>query len=208
MSYLVQYFDRIALLFFEHLWLSVAAVAFSLILAMPVSWFLYDHPKLERPVIGTLGLLYTIPSIALIILLVPVFGLNNISVFFALVIYCQTLLVRNILSGLKSIPASIQEAAIGIGMNSRQISVKIELPLAMPVILAGIRIAALVAISITSIGAKFGAGGLGELLFEGISQYRYDKLWIGTTAIALLAFGVNTGLKQLEARFSSQIPSN
>jgi osmoprotectant transport system permease protein len=208
MSYFIQYFDRIALLFLEHLWLSAAAVAFSLIVAIPLSWFLYDHPKLVQPVIGALGILYTIPSIALIILLVPVFGLNSISVFFALVIYCQILLARNILSGLKSIPASIQEAAIGLGMNRRQIALQVELPLSLPVLLAGIRIAALVAISITSIGAKFGAGGLGELLFEGISQYRYDKLWIGTISIAILAFGVNSALKQLEARFSSQIYPN
>lgn len=208
MSYFIQYFDRIALLFFEHLWLAAAALAFSLVVALPLSWFLYDHPKFGRPVIGVLGILYTIPSIAMIILLVPAFGLNSISVFFALVIYCQILLVRNFLSGLNNIPASVRESAIGLGMDRRQVALKVELPLALPVLLAGLRIAALVAISITSIGAKFGAGGLGELLFEGIAQYRYDKLWIGTLSIAMLAFSVNTALKQLETRFSSQISSD
>lgn len=208
MTYFVQYFDRITLLFFEHLWLSAAALSFALVLAMPLAWVLFDHPRFARPVIGALGILYTIPSIAMIILLVPAFGLNNISVFVALVIYCQVLLVRNLLAGLNNIPASVREAAIGLGMSRRQLALKIELPLALPIFLAGIRIASLVAISITAIGAKFGAGGLGELLFEGISQYRYDKLWIGTTSIAVLALGVNTTLKQLEVHFSSQISSN
>jgi len=202
MNYFFHYFDRIALLFLEHLWLSATAMLFSIVIALPLALILFDHPRFARPVLSSLGIFYTIPSIALIILLVPAFGLNNISVFVALVLYTQVLLVRNFLSGLNSVPASVREAAVGLGMNRRQLAIKVELPIALPVFLAGIRIASLVAISIAAIGAKFGAGGLGTLLFEGISQYRTDKLWIGTISIAVLALSVNSGLKKLENRFS------
>lgn len=207
MSYLLLHYNTVLRLFFEHLWLSAAAIGISLIIALPVAWFLFDHPKFSGPILGILGVLYTIPSIALIVLLVPLFGLNKTSVFVALVIYCQVLLVRNILAGLEGISPSIREAAIGLGMHRWELAVKVELPLALPVILAGVRIAAVVAIAIASIGAKFGAGGLGVLLFEGISQYRMDKLWIGTFFIALLALGLYWGLKQLEDHFARQIPT-
>lgn len=201
MNYLLLHYDTVLRLFLEHLWLSSAAIGISLLIALPVAWFLFDHPRFSGPILGVLGVLYTIPSIALIVLLVPLFGLNKTSVFIALVIYCQVLLVRNVLAGLESIPPSIREAAIGLGMRRWELAVKVELPLALPVILAGVRIAAVVAISIASIGAKFGAGGLGVLLFEGISQYRMDKLWIGTFFIALLALSLYWGLKRLEDRY-------
>jgi len=205
MSYLLLHSDTILRLFLEHLWVSAAAIGISLLIALPLAWFLFDHPKFSGLVLGFLGILYTIPSIALIVLLVPMFGLNKTSVFVALVIYCQVLLVRNILAGLESISPSIREAAVGLGMRRWELAVKVELPLALPVILAGVRIAAVVAISIASIGAKFGAGGLGVLLFEGIGQYRMDKLWIGTFFIALLALGLYWGLKQLEDHFAERV---
>lgn len=207
MNYLLLHYDTVLRLFWEHLWVSAAAIGISLLIALPLAWFLFDHPKFSGLVLGALGMLYTIPSIALIVLLIPLFGLNKTSVFIALVIYCQVLLVRNILAGLESISPSIREAAVGLGMNRRELAIRVEFPLALPVILAGIRIAAVVAISIASIGAKFGAGGLGVLLFEGISQYRPDKLWIGTFFIALLALGIYWGLKRLEAHFTRQIPA-
>ena len=204
MNYLFHNLGRIAGLFFEQFWLCALALAAALLIALPLAWILFDHPRLSRPVLSTLGILYTIPSIALIILLVPTFGLNNTSVFIALVLYCQVLLVRNFLAGLRNIPAEIREAALGMGMNRWQLAFQIEFSLALPVLIAGVRIAAVVTISIATVGAKFGSGGLGVLLFEGISQYRMDKLWIGTLAISILAVGAYSGLKRLESFFARQ----
>ncbi len=201
MSYLFIHFDTVMKLFLEHLWVSGLAIAAALVIALPLGWLLFYRPKLNSPIMGVLGVLYTIPSIALIILLVPLFGLNKVSVFVALIVYCQVLLVRNILAGLEGIPAELREAAAGLGMNRWQMATRVEFPLALPVILAGVRIAAVVSISIATIGAKFGAGGLGVLLFEGISQYRMDKLWNGTIFIAILALSVYWGLRQLELYF-------
>ena len=198
MSYLLNHFDTIFFRLLEHLWVSILSVLVALIIALPVAWILFEQQRLKNLVLGTLGVVYTIPSIALIIFLVPLFGLNKTSVFIALVIYSQIPLIRNILAGLENIAHDIREAAIGLGMNRWQLAWKIELPLAMPLILAGIRIALVVVISIASIGAKFGAGGLGVLLFEGIGQYRMDKLWIGTILIGGMAWGFYSGLKRLE----------
>jgi osmoprotectant transport system permease protein len=201
MSYFLLHFDTVLKLFWEHLWVSGLAIGAALLIALPLGWLLFSQPGLNRLVLGVLGVLYTIPSIALIILLVPLFGLNKISVFVALVVYCQVVLVRNILAGLENIPADIREAAVGLGMTRWQLAYQVEFPLALPVILAGVRVAAVVSISIATIGAKFGAGGLGVLLFEGIAQYRLDKLWNGTIFIAILALSVYWGLRQLEHYF-------
>ena len=205
MNFFLLQFDTVLKLFFEHLWVSMLAIGVSLLIALPLGWLLFYIPRVRAVILGLLGVLYTIPSIALIILLVPLFGLNKVSVFVALVVYCQVVLVRNILAGLENIPAEIREAAVGLGMNRWQLAYWVEFPLALPVILAGVRIAAVVSISIATIGAKFGAGGLGVLLFEGIAQYRLDKLWNGTILIAILALSVYWGLRQLEHYYDRRL---
>jgi osmoprotectant transport system permease protein len=145
-----------------------------------------------------LGILYTVPSLALIILLVPFFGLNQRSVIAAMVIYTQVILVRNLVVGLQSIKPAVIEAAKGMGMNAWQRWWQIQVPLIMPIFLAGLRLAAIVAVAIATIGAKFGAGGLGKLLFDGVSQNRNDKILAGAIAVALLAFVINGALLALE----------
>jgi osmoprotectant transport system permease protein len=151
---------------------------------------------------GVLGALYTIPSIALLILLLPIFGLNQRSVIVALVIYTQIILVRNMIAGLKGVPPIMLDAAKGMGMNAWQRWHKVQLPLALPVILAGVRLATIVAIAIATIGAKFGAGGLGTLLFDGIAQNRYDKILAGSIVVAVLTLLLNFLLRQLEEYFT------
>jgi osmoprotectant transport system permease protein len=120
------------------------------------------------------------------------------------VMYTQVILVRSLVVGLQSIPSSVLEAARGMGMNLWQRWWQVQVPLMLPIFLAGLRIAAVVAIAIATIGAKFGAGGLGTLLFEGIAQAgRYDKIWAGAIAVALLAFVLNGLLLRLERIASS-----
>lgn len=170
------------------------AVAFALPLALLVTHYRW----LNVPVLGLLGTLYTLPSLALIILLVPIFGLSRQSVVVAMIIYTQVILVRNFSVGLKSIQPEILEAARGMGMNSWQRWWRVQVPLIFPICLAGVRLATIVAIAIATIGAKFGAGGLGVLLFDGVSQSRNDKIWAGAIAVALLAFAINWALLALE----------
>ncbi len=197
MGYIIGNPGVIWSLLLQHLALVGIALLISVAIAVPLSLLLWRYGWLNVPVMGTLGALYTIPSIALIILLIPIFGLNAVSVIVALVIYSQIILVRNMVAGLKGIDASLLEAALGMGMNAWQRWWRVQLPLALPAILAGVRIAALTTIAIATIGAMFGAGGLGTLLFDGVAENRYDKIWAGAITVSALALGINWGLQAL-----------
>jgi osmoprotectant transport system permease protein len=199
MNYLLNYWPVVLRLLLEHLGMAGVALLASALIALPLGWLLHRRRALAGAVMGALGVLYSIPSIVMIIFLIPFFGLNARSVIVALVIYCQIILVRNVLVGLEGIDPAAIEAARGMGMNGWQIAWRVQLPLALPAILAGARIAAVAAVAIATIGARFGAGGLGVLLFEGIAQAgRMDKIWIGSVAVALLAFTLSRGLYFLE----------
>lgn len=206
LNYLLSRPDVVLQLLWEHLEMTGLALIISTALALPLSVALYRNERLNTVVTGSLGVLYTVPSIALIILLLPLFGLNSKSVIVALVLYTQVILLRNFVAGLKGIDPTVLEAARGMGMNGWQSWVRIQLPLALPVMLAGERIAVVVAVAIATIGAKFGAGGLGTLLFDGISQVgRYDKIWAGALSVSLLALGLNRGLWALERVFDPEV---
>ena len=203
MNYLLNSWPVVLTRLIEHMGLTVAALALASLIALPLGWLLHRRRRLAGLVLGVLGLFYTIPSIAMIIFLIPLLGLNARAVIVALVIYCQVILVRNVLAGLEGVSADALEAARGMGMNRWQIAYRVQLPLALPVILAGLRIAAVAAVAIATIGARFGSGGLGVLLFEGIAQAgRMDKIWIGGLGVALLALAINRGLLAVERRFA------
>lgn len=199
MTYIFKNPDTVWKLFLEHLQMTSLTLVIAVLLAVPLALLITRFRWLNVPVLGVLGILYTIPSLALIILLVPIFGLSAESVIAAMVIYTQVILVRSLTVGLQSIKPAILEAARGMGMNSWQRWWQIQVPLILPIFLAGLRISAIVAIAIATIGAKFGAGGLGTLLFEGIAQSgRYDKIWAGAIVVSLLAFAINGALLALE----------
>jgi osmoprotectant transport system permease protein len=199
MSYILKNPGLVWSLLLAHLGMTLLTLLIALLIALPIALLITRYRWLQIPILGGLGILYTIPSLALIILLIPIFGLNVRSVIVAMVIYTQVILVRSLVVGLQSIPATVLEAALGMGMNSWQRWWQIQVPLTLPIFLAGLRIAAVVAIAIATIGAKFGAGGLGTLLFAGIAQAgRYDKIWAGAIAVAVLAFALNGLLLGLE----------
>lgn len=202
MNYLIKNPEIAFSLLLEHLQMTGLAVLIAVAIALPLAWLVNYVRWLNVPVLGCLGTLYTIPSLALIILLVPVFGLNRQSVVVAMILYTQVILVRNFSVGLQSIEPAILEAARGMGMNLWQRWWQVLLPLILPICLAGVRLATIVAIAIATIGAKFGAGGLGVLLFDGVSQARNDKIWAGAIVVAVLAFALNGILLGLEWLFS------
>lgn len=202
MSYVINNPEVIWTLVQDHLLMVGSALFISLLIALPLSMLLLRLPKVAPLVMGVLGALYTIPSIALLILLLPIFGLNQNSVIVALIIYTQIILVRNLVAGLRGVPATMLEAAKGMGMNGWQRWWRVQLPLALPVVLAGVRLATIVAIAIATIGAKFGAGGLGVLLFDGIAQNRYDKILGGSIVVASLTLFLNYLLLTLEDHFT------
>jgi osmoprotectant transport system permease protein len=205
MNYLLNNFEYILQLTFRHFQLAILPVGIAFLIALPLGWLINRYRRLASIVIPLNNILYTIPSIAMMIFLIPFFGLNARSVMTALVIYSQIILLRNILAGFKTIDPAIIEAARGMGMNRLQIAVKIQIPIALPVILAGVRLASVISVAIATIGAKFGAGGLGVLLFEGIAQAgRMDKIWVGAIFVGLLALFFNRGIFAIEKMISGR----
>lgn len=199
MSYLLNNPLLVGVLVLDHLQMTLLTLAIAVLVALPTALLVNRVRWLTVPVLGALGILYTVPSLALIILLVPLFGLNARSVIVAMVLYTQVILVRHLVVGLQSINPAVLEAARGMGMSAWQRWWQVQVPLILPIFLAGLRLSAIVAIAIATIGAKFGAGGLGTLLFDGIAQAgRYDKIWAGAIAVSLLAFAVNGALLGVE----------
>lgn len=200
MSYLLSNFDDVWTLLLQHLRMTGLTLLVAIAVAVPLALLISRFRWLTVPVMGSLGILYTVPSLALIIFLVPLFGLNATSVIVAMVLYTQVILVRNLTVGLNGINPAVLEAARGMGMSPWQRWWQVQVPLVLPVFVAGVRIATIVAIAIATIGAKFNAGGLGKLLFDGIQTNRYDKIWAGSIAVAALAFCFNAILLWLERR--------
>ncbi|HSM80727.1 MAG TPA: ABC transporter permease [Nodosilinea sp.] len=198
MSYLLSNPGDVLTLLLQHLRMTGIALGVAIALSIPLAILVTRLRWLAVPVLGGLGVLYTIPSLALIIFLVPLFGLNATSVIVAMVLYTQVILVRNLTVGLAGINPAVLEAARGMGMTVAQRWWRVQVPLVLPVFLAGVRIAAIVAVAIATIGAKFNAGGLGKLLFDGIQTNRYDKIVAGSIAVAALALVINGLLLLLE----------
>jgi osmoprotectant transport system permease protein len=153
------------------------------------------------PVTGFFGILYTIPSLALFAFLIPVTGLDVQTAIVGLVAYSQMILIRNVVAAIKGIDPLMLEAAKGMGMNRGQVLMKIEIPLAVPVIIAGIRVAAVSTISIGSVAAWVGAGGLGTLIFDGLYRSYPDKIIAGTVSIAVLAILADLLFRGIEWMF-------
>lgn len=200
MDYLLSNFGLVSNLFWEHLQLTLYVLFFALIIGIPLGVVLEKNNWLRGPVLGVLGVIYTIPSLSFFVLLIPIFGLGTKPAIIALTAYAQLLLVRNWLVGLTGIEPAIREAATGMGMSSWQKFWKIEFPLASPMLLAGIRLVALSSIGIGTIAAFINAGGLGVLLFQGVITANFDKIFAGALSVTVLSFGVNYFILNLEKR--------
>lgn len=187
MNYLFKNFDRILELLSEHLLLVLTSLFIALVISSILSTVLYRFHKMYTPAIVVLGFIYTIPSLALFAFLIPSIGLGFKTAVFALVLYSQMTLVRNMVTAIRGIDPSVIEAARGMGMDKWRITRHIILPLAIPVIIAGIRISTVMMIGIAAIAAYINAGGLGELIFEGLAQDHSGKIVAGTIAVALLS---------------------
>ncbi len=178
--------DRVAPFFWEHLRITGIALAVALLIAFPIGLLISKVRWLSTPVLGFLGILYTIPSLAFLAFLVPVYGLTPLTTIVVLILYAQTMLVRNIALGFAGIDRAVIEAAVGMGMNRWQILWRVELPLALPVMLAGMRIATLALISIATIGAWAGAETLGKL-FQDDNPRKIAAGIICVVGVALVA---------------------
>ena len=169
----------------QHLGIVVASVLLGLLFAFPLALLARRYRKLEGVVIGTTTALYTIPSLALFSLLVPLTGLGPVTVVLGLGLYSLTILVRNVLDGLQGVPADVRESATGMGYAAPKLLFRVELPLALPTIMAGIRVATVSAVALTTVGAILDYGGLGDLLIAG-KQSDFKAQVLVTSALCVL----------------------
>jgi osmoprotectant transport system permease protein len=200
MDYLLRYPDRVLELLRQHLVITAIALTISLVIAFPLGILVARYRRLDVPVLGLLGIIYTIPSLALLAFLIQPIGLGLRSLLVALVLYVQFVLVRNIVVGLRGVAPATVEAARGMGLTNAQILWQVELPLALPIILAGVRLATITILGLATIGAWIAAGGLGVLFNEGIAQDNPAKIQTGALVIALLAIFLNQLFLWLERR--------
>jgi len=170
----------------QHLGIVVASVLLGLVLAFPLALLARRYRRLEALVLGTTTAIYTIPSLALFSLLVPVTGLGVETVVLGLGLYSLTILVRNILDGLAAVPADVRESAVGMGYAAGRLLYRVELPLALPTIMAGVRVATVSAVALTTVGAILDYGGLGDLLIAGKqSDFKAQVLTTSVLCVAL-----------------------
>ena len=170
----------------EHTWITVASMVVGTVVAFALALAVRRLRRIENPVLGASTVLYSIPSLALFSLLLPIFGLSSTTVIVGLVLYSLTILVRGMLTGLDGIPADVHEAAVGMGYGSVRLLWQVELPLALPTIFAALRVAAVSTVALTTVGVIVGHGGLGNLIFQGLrSNFRPEVLTASVLCVVL-----------------------
>jgi osmoprotectant transport system permease protein len=199
LSYLRENIDVVLDLCVQHLRISLSALAIALPIAVVLSMIGIWLRPVRQPVLWSVGFLYTIPSLAMLAFLIPTQGLGLRPTLILLVIYAQVFLVRNIITGLQGVDPATLEAARGVGMTSAQVMMRVWFPMALPVILAGVRIALVTVIGLAVLGGWVTAGGLGRLLFEGISTDNPAKVIAGVIAIVALALLADLTIRLLQS---------
>lgn len=185
-EYLRTRADLIADAVVEHVWITALSVLLGLVLAFPLALLARRYRRLEGFVVGTTTAIYTVPSLALFSLLLPMTGISATTVVIGLTLYSLTILVRNVLEGLRGVPRDVRDAAFGMGYGRTRLLFAVELPLALPAIMAGLRVAAVSTVALTTVGAIVGHGGLGDLLLSAVdSQFRAQVLTAGVLCVVL-----------------------
>ncbi|HEV7845902.1 MAG TPA: ABC transporter permease [Thermoleophilaceae bacterium] len=185
-NWIADNFDRYVTPFFQHVLLTVVALAIGFAIAFTLALIAYRRRWLVNPVTQVTGVLYTIPSIAAFFLLLPITGRGFVTATIALVAYSLLIIFRNVLAGLDNVPDETKDAGRGMGLTSRQLLWRVEVPLALPEILAGLRIAATTTVGLATLAFFAGAGGLGEQIFADIN-FKSNVLVAGGLAVALAA---------------------
>ncbi len=203
MTWFVRNWDQVAFALYEHVVISLAALAIAATISLALGIWAARSPRVFAATLAITGALYTIPTLAFLALLIPIAGLGKTNVIIAMVAFSLVIMTRNVATGIRDVPAEIVEAAMGMGMSARQVLARIELPLALPVIVAGLRIATVTVISVTTVGAYVNAGGLGTLIFNGIATDHAPKIWTGALAACALAVAADIALARVEAALRS-----
>ncbi len=186
----------------EHVSLTVLSVVLAQLLSLPLAVAASRRRSLETAVLAVLGIIYTVPSLALFAFLVPFTGLTRTTALIGLTAYNLLVMVRNDIAGLASVPGDVKEAATGLGMSAGRRLVTVELPLALPAIVAGVRVATVSTVALVPITALIGQGGFGQFINEGLQSLFKTPIVVGITCSIALAVVADLALVRLEKRIS------
>jgi osmoprotectant transport system permease protein len=201
MDYLVQHPATVGWRLLQHLELVAGALAIACAIALPLGVLVARKRRLGGVILTGLNVLYTIPSLALFALLIPLLGIGTKTALVALVLYAQMVLVRNVAVGLRGVSPALVDAARGLGMSPTQTFWRVEVPQALPVIIGGVRLASIALISLATLASWIDAGGLGALVLYGLQHDDPSRAVAGALAAALLAITADIALRRLQQRW-------
>jgi osmoprotectant transport system permease protein len=204
MDYFIANYDRIALATARHLEICALSVVLALALGIPLGILAAKVRPLSFVILGTVSVIYTVPTLAMFGLMIPVLGLGFVPAIAAIVLYSLLPVVQNTYTGIVNVPAHTREAARGLGMSEAQILWRVELPLSLPVLSAGIRTAVVNAVGMGTLASLIGAGGLGDLIFRGISTVSLVVVLAGSIPVVVIAGLADMLLRSVEARAEQQ----
>ncbi|MBL1223586.1 ABC transporter permease [Enterococcus sp. BWR-S5] len=186
----------------EHIFISAVSLGLGVLFAVPLGILLTRTKRTASIVIGLTSALQTVPSLALLALMIPIFGVGRFPAIVALFIYSLLPILRNTYIGIKNVDPDYKDAAKGMGMTNTQSIFMVELPIAIPTIMSGIRLAAVYVVAWATLASYIGAGGLGDFIFSGLNLYRADLIFGGTIPVALIALAADFLLGLLEKRLT------
>ena len=198
MNWFLNNWDQVLTGLYEHVIIAATSLAIAFAISLVVGILAARSDRIFRWSIALSGFLYTIPTLAFLALLIPVVGLGRTNAIICMVAFSLMILIRNIATGIREVPPDVVDAARGMGMTRSEILARVELPLAAPVIVAGLRIAAVTVISVAVVAAYVNAGGLGTLIFNGISNDHAPKIWAGALTACVLAVATDLSLARVE----------
>jgi osmoprotectant transport system permease protein len=203
LHFLLQNREQVLELTLEHLWLVGISTLLAVLIGIPLGILSAHWPILNKPVLGTANIIQTIPSLALFGFLLPVPWLGDRAdrlAILALTLYALLPIIRNTYTGIRGVDPAVVEAGRGMGLTNNQLLFQVELPLAISVILSGVRVAVVVSVGLATIAAAIGAGGLGEFIFRGLAMVNNQLILAGAIPAAILALTADFGLGWLEKR--------
>lgn len=201
-AFFAQHGSELLVKTWQQIYISAISLGLGIVVAVPLSIILMRFPHVAKVVIAIASMLQTIPALALLAIMIPFFGVGKLPAIIALFLYSLMPILRNTYVGLMGVNPDTIDSARGLGMTNLQLILKVDIPLAMPVIMAGIRLSAIYVIAWATLASYIGAGGLGDFIFNGLSLYQTDLIFGGTIPVIILALLTDYLLGKLERKLT------
>ncbi|MBI0121416.1 ABC transporter permease [Lactobacillus kullabergensis] len=201
-AFFAQHGSELLVKTWQQIYISAISLGLGIIVAVPLSVILMKFKRIAKVVIAIASMLQTIPALALLAIMIPFFGVGKLPAIIALFLYSLMPILRNTYVGLTDVNQDTIDSARGLGMTNMQLILKVDIPLAMPVIMAGIRLSAIYVIAWATLASYIGAGGLGDFIFNGLSLYQTDLIFGGTIPVIILALLTDYLLGKLERKLT------